>query len=279
MYLNELFALLDEPSRPILDAHSDVPDFILSIMNTVWAFIKWFVFVFMFFTPVFFGVSKPVSQSMTPTCFTHDILISAQMCYGIKIINFLSTIPIPGLNLISWSGTLFEKSLLQYKKPQLGDVIVFRPIFDKESIWCKRILGCPGDKVQFRGGILFLNDQPAKMRYLGKYSYVQNEKFYSGDLYEEELSNGVKHQTLYYRGLGGGDFDNTEPFVIPAGHYFGVGDNRHDSLDSRGFLGVIPEQNIFGRGILILLSNGNLTTLNYKSLKSIRWDKCITWMK
>ena len=109
---------------------------------------------------------------------------------------------------------------------------------------------------------------------------IENEKEYSGELYEETLPNDLKYLVLYVDGIGHGSYDNTEKFIIPEGHYFGVGDNRQNSLDSRGILSSIPEQNIVGKIFFVFLSNGNRNSLNFfKWIKGMKWSRCLKWIK
>ena len=127
--------------------------------------------------------------------------------------------------------------------------------------------------------MLYINGIACKLKYLGQKKFVENDKEFYGFLYEESMPNGHKYNVIYSYDLGEGNFDNTEIFHVPSGHYFMLGDNRQNSDDSRGLIGFVPEENILGRAIFTLFSNSNLRTLNpvsfIKGIKLNRWFKWI----
>jgi signal peptidase I len=130
----------------------------------------------------------------------------------------------------------------------------------------KRIIGCPGDKIQITNGVLIINGKTVQLEYEGEYSIIENEKIVTGECYTETLPNGHKHRVLYNYKLGHGSFDNSEEFTVPEGHYFMMGDHRQSSLDSRLLIGYIKENNIVGKVVMIAVSNGNVNVLNITKL-------------
>lgn len=249
-----------------------VPDFILSFWNFSKSFIRFFLFFYFLFMPFFFVITGVVSGSMTPTCQTNEIVLSSKIGYGIKLSKILP--------IRTEKEGFFDKYLWQYETPKLGDIVAFQtPEMDKKSIYTKRIVGIAGDSVQFKNGILYINKIPVKLKFIKNYSYVENNKEYSGNLYEETLPNNVKYNVFYHESLGSGSLDNTVEFKVPKGFILAVGDNRHMSDDGRSFLGFVNQRDILGRVVMVLFSNGNITSLNIaKFVKGMRFDRCLKWM-
>jgi signal peptidase I len=130
------------------------------------------------------------------------------------------------------------EKLLPYREVRRGDIIVFRKPGDDVNpgnVLVKRAVAGPGDTVQMRDKELFVDGKPADG------PHVQH--IYP-DLYRR-TGPEVSEMGLLRDQFG--------PFAVPAGHYFGMGDNRDNSLDSR-FWGPIPRPNIFGRPFLIYWS-------------------------
>ncbi len=243
-------------------------------LSSAWFFFKSalliVLFYVLFFSSLLFSFTVVASGSMTPTCETNDIVICSASSFGVK--------PSMWFNSIRQSK-LGQIGLFKYQKPKIGDIVVFQAKFDKETPYTKRILAGPKDKIQVKGGVVFINKQKVKITYKGPYSFLENEKIHNGELYEEELPNGIKYNVVYLYGLGNGQLDNTEEFTIPEGSYFMIGDNRHGSDDSRSFIGAVPECNIIGKAVMILISNGNMSTLSpVKWIKGMKWGRCFTWM-
>jgi signal peptidase I len=116
--------------------------------------------------------------------------------------------------------------------PDYGDVVVFRNPHDPNVDYIKRVVGLPGDRVQLRDTILYLNGKAVPRQSL------------QGNQYRETLSNGRSYAILEVP-LGAGQ--NTQEFTVPAGSFFVLGDNRGNSVDSRfEALGYIPAGNVIG---------------------------------
>ena len=117
------------------------------------------------------------------------------------------------------------------RSPAYGDMVVFRPPGDPKVDYLKRVVGLPGDRVQLRDGILYLNDKPAPREAQGRQ-------------YRETLPNGRSYMILEAPRSAS---ESTEEFKVPTGFFFVLGDNRGNSLDSRHKqIGYIPLANLVG---------------------------------
>src|SRR6185295_1946917 len=184
------------------------------------------------------------SASMEATLLVGDYLFVEKFAYGYSKHSF-------PFSLAPFSGRVFAS------EPVRGDVIVFKmpnqnsPDYLKDYI--KRVIGLPGDHIQMLNGTLFINDKPVPK--VKTADYVEPDGF--GGMrhvpqFRETLPNGKSYLTLdrYPEGPS----DNTEVFIVPAGHYFMMGDNRDNSDDSRGDVGYVPAVNLVGKAELRFFS-------------------------
>jgi signal peptidase I len=263
---------LNKSRHSVENPQNSLPDFMLSIYGFIKGFIKfWFYYTFVL-SSLFFRITIVASGSMTPVTQSNEIVLSSQLGYGIKLSKIL---PIQ-----IEKESIIDKIFWKYEDPKIGDVVSFTvPLVDNDSVYTKRILGVAGDTVQFKNGVVFINKQPAELKFKCKYTYVEFQKTIHGSIYEETLPNGVVHDVLYISNPGSGHLDNTAEFKVPEGHVFCCGDNRHNSDDSRSLFGFVAKRHVSGKVMMILFSNGNLTSANIKKFMSgIRWDRCIKWM-
>ncbi|HEY0900926.1 MAG TPA: signal peptidase I [Micavibrio sp.] len=182
------------------------------------------------------------SSSMKPTLEIGDYLFVSKPAYGFSKHSF----PL-GLGL-------FEgRVMADGKVPQRGDVVVFYN--DKTGQdYIKRVIGLPGDRVQVNDGQLYLNRQKVPREIIGL------KKVREGDFeqvlteYTQTLPEGAMFSI--YEESDSRPLDNTEEFLVPAGHYFMMGDNRDNSQDSRvqSAVGFVPYDNLIGRASFIFFS-------------------------
>jgi signal peptidase I len=159
------------------------------------------------------------SGSMMPTLLVGDYLFVSKSAYGYGRYSF-------PFGLTSFAGRIWSGA------PQRGDVVVFRPPGEPETDFIKRVIGLPGDRVQMKAGLLYINGQPVERRQIEDYADPDNR--FSGPVaqYVESLPGGVQHRIIEISG-DQGDLDNTPVYVVPDEHYFMMGDNRDGSNDSR----------------------------------------------
>ena len=132
--------------------------------------------------------------------------------------------------------------------------MVFRLPRDPSTTFVKRLIGLPGDRIQMRQGRLYINEELVPRRAVGRFEgdslYIETLPASSGGAAREheiiEISDAQRH-------------DNTPVFVVPEGHYFMMGDNRDNSLDSRiaasdGGVGFVPAENLVARVDRLLVS-------------------------
>lgn len=181
------------------------------------------------------------SGSMIPTLLVGDYLIVSKYSYG------YSKFSIPFSPDIM-KGRVWEG------KPKRGQVAVFRLPSNPNIDYIKRVIGLPGDTVQVRDGQVYINGQAVKQEPAGMYQHPDGGP--KVPMIKETLPNGVSYYTLDTNRRSEGD--NTKIFEVPAGHYFMMGDNRDNSLDSRFDVGFVPLENFIGpaRSIFFSVSNG-----------------------
>jgi signal peptidase I len=181
------------------------------------------------------------SGSMVPTLLVGDYLFVSKFSYGYS----RYSLPL-GLPLIP--GRIF------FTPPKRGDVAVFKLPKDNSTDYIKRVIGLPGDRIQMRGGILYINDKPVKRERIQDYVYGDGPNARHLAQYIETLPNGVRHHIIE---MGDNEpLDNTPVYIVPPGHYFMMGDNRDNSLDSRvpNAVGFVPAQNFVGRAEFLFFS-------------------------
>ena len=158
------------------------------------------------------------SGSMMPTLLVGDYLFVSKYAYGYSRYSFPFS---PNL----FSGRIWGS------EPKRGDIAVFRLPRDPKIDYIKRVTGLPGDRMQMIDSVLHINGVPVK-----------------------RVRDGVSFDTLDLIPNAVGD--NTREFVVPAGHYFMMGDNRDNSADSRFDVGFVPLENFVGRAEMIFFSIG-----------------------
>ena len=181
------------------------------------------------------------SESMLPTLLVGDYLFVSKYSYG------YSRYSLP------WGLPLFDGRILK-SEPRRGDVAVFKLPSDNSTDYIKRIVGLPGDRMQMRDGILHINGTVVAKKRSDDFIYERRGKRFRVPRYVETLPEGPQHNTLDF--IASGDHDTTKEWLVPPGHYFAMGDNRDNSLDSRavGGVGMVPAQNLVGRAEFLFFS-------------------------
>ncbi|MEY3746818.1 MAG: hypothetical protein RL194_277 [Pseudomonadota bacterium] len=170
---------------------------------------------------------KIPSGSMMPTLLAGDFILVNKFTYGLRV---------PILN----------NTFIEVGKPERGDVFVFHYPPDPSIDYIKRVIGVPGDKIEYRNKQLFINGEPAQLTLIDDYQYVApGLNMVTAKHYQEQLGE-VSHDVL----IEDSSLAIDGEVVVPAGHYFAMGDNRDNSKDSR-FWGFVPEQNLVGKAFLI----------------------------
>ena len=131
--------------------------------------------------------------------------------------------------------------------PGRGDVVVFLLPSDGRTDYIKRAIGLPGDRVQMKGGRLWLNGVMVPRRDGGMFLAAGDGPPVMMRRYVEMLPGGREHAIL--EASDAEPLDNTREFVVPPGHFFAMGDNRDNSVDSRvpGVVGFVPVGNVIAR--------------------------------
>lgn len=234
-----------------------------------------------FIRTLFFQPFWIPSSSMKETLLIGDFLFVNKMAYG------YSSVSCP-FALCPISGRIFAS------EPEVGDVVVFRhPVTGEDFI--KRLMGGPGDKVQVKNGVVFLNGQELKQTPDGTFeeTYEKQGRFArfpacangsvgvgavcEKERFTEKLSNGEEHSILNIRNSS---LDNTGIYTVPAGNYFFMGDNRDNSTDSRvpqnaRGVGFVPFENLIGRADRVMFSSAGKRMLFFWTWRSDRFFKAI----
>lgn len=207
------------------------------------------------------------SGSMIPTLLVGDYLFVSKYSYGYS----RHSIPFsPNI----FSGRIFGRL------PDRGDVAVFKLPRDGTTDYIKRIVGLPGDRIQVRQGILYVNGVAARREPLGPYTIEGDGPRMTVRWYRETFPGPGQQPHQILETSDDMPFDNTPEFVVPAGHVFAMGDNRDNSLDSRAqsAVGFIPVENLVGRAEFIWFSVDGSAALwevwNWPF--AIRWGRLFT---
>lgn len=198
------------------------------------------------------------SGSMIPTLLVGDYLFVSKFSYGYSRHSLPFSLPlIP--------GRIF------FTEPKRGDVMVFKLPTDNKTDYIKRIIGLPGDTVQLKDSILYINGKPVNREKVNDFIEPAGDNNYTRTArYLETLPGGRRHYILEV--TENTIFDNTPVYTVPEGHYFAMGDNRDRSRDSRFLndVGFIPRKNLVGRAEFLFFSVNGSAWEFWKWAKSLR---------
>jgi len=243
--VKKILGLFWEQKRPGMTTKEQVEDNVKSL--------GWALVLVLFVHSFFFQPFNIPSGSMIPTLLIGDHLFVSKFSYGYTRYSFPFGSKIP----------YFEGRIMG-AEPKLGQVAVFRPVGDESTDFIKRVIGVPGDQIQMRGGILYVNNVECPLEYVKEIDFYDDSgQTKKAALYTETLPNGQKHSVLKQREFGAGHYDSTPVYTVPEGHFFMMGDNRDGSDDSRGMgrVGFIPYDHFIGEAQMIFFSSGSHASL------------------
>ena len=201
------------------------------------------------------------SGSMKPNLLVGDFIFVSKYSYGFSKHSLPFSIPII-------PGKIFSNT------PERGDVVVFKTPENNRTDYIKRVIGLPGDKIQIKNGIIFINGSEILRKKLNDFIDTDNKtsnkrvRMYNEYFFNKEINilditdNGIA--------------DNTQLFNVPENHFFVMGDNRDNSQDSRfiSTVGFIPYENLVGKAQFIFFSLENARFLQiWKWPNSIRYER------
>ena len=203
------------------------------------------------------------SSSMEPNLLVGDRLFVTKYSYGYSKHSF------------PFSPPIFKNRIL-FQKPERGDVVVFKTPADNRTDYIKRLIGLPGDTIQFIDGNIYLNNLEIfkNLKSKNQFVFCGSNKIES-NFFNEKFSNGKEFKTAYFSSF---TLQNTDLFVVPEDHYFFLGDNRDCSKDSRflSSVGYVHKDNLVGKAQFIFFSSDrSIGSFFYfwKWNKSIRFER------
>ena len=194
---------------------------------------------------------------MEPTLLVGDRLFVTKYSYGYSKHSF------------PFSPPILSKRIF-FSEPRRGDVVVFKTPVDNRTDYIKRLIGLPGDTVQFKDSNIYINNVE-----IIKSRISRDDKIFCGNrtidvfTFEENIAEDKIHKTAYLKNF---PFQNSDLFVVPKDHYFFLGDNRDCSKDSRflSSVGYVHKNNLVGKAQFIFFSSDKNKGSFYKFWK---WHK------
>ena len=220
------------------------------------------VVIALFVRTVFAEPFSIPSGSMIPSLLVGDYLFVSKRSYGYSRHSLPLSIPLI-------KGRIF------YTEPKRGDVIVFKMPSDNRTDYIKRLIGLPGDRIQMKNGRLYINGDMVERIAEGEYVMRdRNGEAMRFEKYTEVLPEGYRHSII--ESSDEGMFDDTEEFIVPEDHFFMMGDNRDNSLDSRSVnVGFVPKVNLVGKAKFLFFSNDGSVAW----WQIWRWPMMVRWSR
>ena len=203
------------------------------------------------------------SSSMEPTLLVGDRIFVSKYTYGYSKHSF------------PFSPNISNERFFS-KEPKRGDLVVFKTPADNRTDYIKRLIGLPGDTIQFIDGELFINDEKIERNKIENKKNIRCGNFLlETNTYIETLPNGLQHLVTYKKK---GSLQNSKKFKVPLNHFFLLGDNRDCSKDSRYLdsVGYVNILNLVGEAKIIFFSNDtNISSLLkfWNINKSFRFER------
>jgi signal peptidase I len=189
--------------------------------------------------------------SMKATILEGDYIFATKYSYG------YSNYSMP------FSPNLFAGRILS-SQPDRGDIVIFRPPHNMDIRYVKRLIGAPGDKIEVKDDLIYINDLPIERTPAGLYT-SEDGKFYRR--YKEVLPGGASYYSYKLENADSKiNVTSSRIFLVPQGTYFFMGDNRDESNDSRIGLGYVPFENFIAKGRFIFFSTATLLFSMDKSI-------------
>ncbi len=209
------------------------------------------------------------SSSMELNLLVGDRLFVTKYSYGYSKHSFPFSPPV-------FKNRIFEKV------PKRGDIIVFKTPSDNRTDYIKRLIGLPGDTVQFIDGNLYINNNQVLRTLISddKNLFCGNQKI-NVSFYKEKLPNNKSYIASYRNDIS---FVNSDKYLVPQNHYFFLGDNRDCSKDSRFLseVGYVHRDNLVGKAQFLFFSSnsreGSIFEI-WKWSKIIRFDRFFKKLK
>ena len=208
------------------------------------------------------------SGSMKPTLLIGDYVFVSKFAYGYSKFSLPFSPP-------SIQGRIMTEGHM----PHRGDVVVFRLPTDDSIDYVKRLIGLPGDHIRVENGEVILNGTKIPRKPIANFiDEDANGNSISIPAYIETLPNGVSYTVLDQ--LPNGPLDNTPEYIVPAGHYFMMGDNRDNSQDSRvlGVVGYVPAENLVGHAEIVFFSMKHPFWQIWNWFSGFRPERFLEWV-
>ena len=176
------------------------------------------------------------SSSMLPTLEIGDFLLVNKSVYGVRL-------------------PIINKKIISISDPERGDIFVFRFPKNPSQNYIKRVMGLPGDVIEYRQKRLFINGEEVRFDQAKNYDFLDaSMSKHAVTQVTAKLSNDVIHRVL----VNPQRPSSSGRWTVPEGHYFAMGDNRDHSADSRSW-GFVPEENIVGKAFFIWFHYDSVT--------------------